>query len=109
MRFCKKCGSIMFPDKEKDQLVWKCRKCGRTEKAKKEETLIVSKEKKDKKEIPVIDMDKEKKKLSVVDVKCHKCGNVGAMWWLQQTRSGDEPATRFFKCVECGFTWRENS
>lgn len=107
MKFCKKCSSMMVPEKDGDKRVWKCRKCGRTEKSNKEESIIVSKDKKKKKAIPVVEPDKEKGKLSVVEEECPKCGNVGAMWWLQQTRSGDEAATRFFKCVECNFTWRE--
>ena len=40
---------------------------------------------------------------------CSKCGNEEAYSWQRQTRSGDEPATRFYRCVKCEHTWREYS
>ena len=41
--------------------------------------------------------------------KCPKCGNMEAYSWQRQTRGGDEPATRFYRCVKCSKTWREYS
>jgi DNA-directed RNA polymerase subunit M len=41
--------------------------------------------------------------------KCPECAHGEAYFWLQQTRAGDEPETRFFKCVKCTHTWREYS
>ncbi|RLG10996.1 MAG: transcription factor S, partial [Thaumarchaeota archaeon] len=38
---------------------------------------------------------------------CPKCGNREAYYWAVQTRSADEPMTRFFRCTKCGYTWRE--
>lgn len=40
-------------------------------------------------------------------IACPKCGNDTAYYWEIQTRSADEPATRFFKCIKCGHVWRE--
>ncbi len=99
----------MIPDKREGKLVWVCRSCGKVQRGNKEQKLVLSQEINEKKGIPIVDADKEKEKLSVIDIKCHKCGNNKAMWWLQQTRAGDEAATRFYKCIECGYTWRENS
>jgi DNA-directed RNA polymerase subunit M len=45
--------------------------------------------------------------LPIVDAKCKKCGNLQAYHWEQQTRAGDEPATRFYRCTKCQHTWRE--
>ncbi|HDR53208.1 MAG TPA: transcription factor S [archaeon] len=109
MKFCRKCGCMMLPEKNQDKVVWICRKCGRKEKGDNTNVLITSKEKVHRVAIPVVDIEKEKDKLSMIDLECHKCKNVGVMWWLQQTRAGDEPATRFYKCIKCGFTWRESS
>ncbi len=65
---------------------------------------------------------KEKKKkteeVAVVDKKqpdvypkmkydCKKCDNNEAFFWTLQTRSADEPETRFFKCTKCGNINRE--
>ena len=38
---------------------------------------------------------------------CPKCTSKEAEAWQEQTRSGDEPSTSFFRCVECKHTWRE--
>jgi DNA-directed RNA polymerase subunit M len=43
----------------------------------------------------------------IVDAECQKCGNKKAEYWEVQTRSADEPPTRFHKCTKCGHTWRE--
>ncbi|MBE5728970.1 hypothetical protein IHI26_01255 [Candidatus Parvarchaeota archaeon] len=63
----------------------------------------------------------EKKKLKTVEIvssneeldeeyesiPCPKCGELKVIGWSQQTRSSDEPPTRFYKCMKCGYTWRE--
>jgi len=41
------------------------------------------------------------------EVTCKKCGAHEAYYWVIQTRAADEPPTRFYKCVKCGFVWRE--
>jgi len=38
---------------------------------------------------------------------CEVCGNKKAWYWLQQTRSADEPPTQFFRCTKCKRVWRE--
>ena len=43
--------------------------------------------------------------LPTIEIKCPECGCELAEWWLRQHRSGDE--VRFFRCVKCGYTWRE--
>jgi len=38
-----------------------------------------------------------------------ECGHTVAWYTIKQTGSADEPPTRFFKCKECGYRWREYS
>ena len=39
---------------------------------------------------------------------CPKCDTIREVeYWEIQTRSADESATRFFKCLTCGKQWRE--
>ena len=38
---------------------------------------------------------------------CQKCGSKKVAVALKQTRSGDEPMTTFYKCVQCGAEWRQ--
>ncbi|CAH9051791.1 unnamed protein product [Cuscuta europaea] len=40
--------------------------------------------------------------------RCPTCGFDEAAFVEMQTRSADEPATRFYKCIGCGFTWKED-
>lgn len=86
----------------------KCTRCGHSEVAKKEEKLTIRSEIKHtvhertiliEKEIPVA--------LPTTKIFCPKCGHNTAYYWMIQTRAGDEPPTRFFKCVKCGHVWRE--
>lgn len=48
-------------------------------------------------------------KPTATDVTCEKCGHTEAWYTIKQTASADEPPTRFFKCKECGYRWREYS
>lgn len=41
------------------------------------------------------------------DVVCEECGHTEAWYTIKQTGAADEPPTRFFKCKECGYRWRE--
>jgi len=51
------------------------------------------------------DVDKTK---PIKDLYCPKCKkNQPVNFWMIQTRSADESPTRFFRCTECGETWRE--
>ena len=41
------------------------------------------------------------------DMRCRECNYHQAYFMEIQIRSADEPATLFFKCVSCGYQWRE--
>jgi len=43
------------------------------------------------------------------NAECPRCGNMRASWWMVQTRRADESPTQFYRCTECGHTWREYS
>ena len=60
----------------------------------------------EKKMIIVKNEDKVSIHLKVL-AECSKCKNTEAEAYQVQTRSADEPATSFFTCTKCGFTWRE--
>ncbi len=59
-----------------------------------------------KKEVVTV-IGEEKSVNVIVDAECKKCGHKKAEYWETQTRSVDEPPTRFHKCVKCGHIWRE--
>ncbi len=57
----------------------------------------------------IVIVKENKEALPVTDKECPQCGNEKSYWWTMQTRSSDEPETRFYKCVKCSYTWREYS
>lgn len=99
--FCKKCGTLMLP---KDGKIV-CSKCGAKKKISKDDSYKTTSSGSKKKELLIIEEDM--KTLPTTRAECSKCKNMEAEWWLRQTRSADEPETRFFRCTKCKFTWRE--
>ncbi len=65
--------------------------------------------KKEEQKIEVVDEEAEQKAMPEVEVKCPECGHGKAYFWEVQTRAGDEPPTKFFKCTKCKHTWRDYS
>ena len=104
IEFCNKCGSIMIPEKGKKSMKMKCRSCNYVSKNPVKKVKL-KKSKKNSSRIHVLESDynylPQTKKL------CEKCENTNAYFWLQQTKSDDEPPTQFFRCTKCKHTWRE--
>lgn len=97
--FCPKCGSIMITKK--------C-SCGYENKDNKNLEIKENVETK-MGDLEVVDPEDEEKTMPVTDTECPKCGHDKAYHWEVQTRAGDEPPTKFFKCVKCKHTWRDYS
>lgn len=115
MNLCDKCGILMMPRKDGSKTYFVCGKCGK--KAKPEAIKPKAKEAAKISEkiehgfadiIPVVG-EKSVKVLPLTKIECPECGNNEAHWWTQQTRSSDEPETRFYRCTSCKKTWREYS
>ena len=105
MEFCKKCGGILVPKKTKTGVVFVCRNCGK--KYSKGTDITITEKVKLKDNIKTVKQKDEG--LPVTENQCPVCGNKEAFWWMQQTRSIDEPPTRFYRCTKCGHTWWEYS
>ena len=103
--FCEKCGSILRPKVKAGKKVLYCT-CGFTKNIEEENTAELKETISGAKKVEVIENLETRPK---VKIKCEKCGNDVAYFWSQQTRSADEPETRFFKCTKCEHTWREYS
>ncbi len=102
--FCPKCGSILYPKKEKNRKVFKC-SCGYTDK--KMEAPQIRENLQEKETVPVV--DKEVEPYPLVEAKCPKCRADRAYFWTVQTRASDEPETKFFRCEKCRHIWRDYS
>lgn len=101
--FCPECKTLLTSSA--GQL--KCRKCGYNRKIEKADQMKVQK-KRVEKEIMIVDDEEDKiKTMPTIQIKCPKCENNLAFWWLRQLRAADESEVRFFRCTECGHTWRQ--
>ena len=102
MKFCPKCELRLKKNDSNSAL--SCSKCGYSE-SKSKET------KKDKEEIKselnVLEENEGKETLSTIKIDCEKCHNQEGVWWTFQTRSADEPETKFYRCTKCNHTWRD--
>jgi transcription factor S len=98
MELCK-CGSMMMPQGGGKL---KCRSCGKIV-DKKLKKITTKKEKSDK----MLIVEKQSTHLPETDKECPECKHGKAYWMILQTRSSDEPPTRFFRCKKCSHTWRE--
>ena len=102
--FCPECSGILRPKNKGNKKILYCA-CGYT-KDPEGESLVIKEEVEAVKEMEVVN---EMELLPKIRTTCGKCENDAAYFWTQQTRSADEPETRFFKCTKCSHTWREYS
>lgn len=88
-------------------MVMACAKCGYTTT---KGGKVVSQLTRQKESIVVLGKEEAKiRTLPKMKTDCPKCGNHEAFYWLVQTRGADESSTQFFRCTQCGATWRENA
>jgi len=105
MEYCPKCEIRL---KKNDSGSLHCPKC----KYLKEKTVESTKEEPEgaNSEFLVMGEDdvKQAKGLeSTVPIDCEKCHNKEGVSWTFQTRSADEPETKFYRCTKCNHTWRD--
>jgi transcription factor S len=69
--------------------------------------IVIAEKVKKHNSVAVID-DKQSNTNPVVEMKCPKCKNKKAYFWVTQTRASDESETKFYKCTnsKCSHTWR---
>lgn len=96
----------MLPKQIEGGPVLVCNACGYVNKGAKLDEYKVVKPAKPEEEITVVEKEL-KPTLPTTRIRCPKCGHSTSYWWLQQTRAGDEPATRFYRCTKCAYIWRE--
>lgn len=113
VEFCPKCGALLVPQKpgNGNRAVLACTKCGFKKELGKEGKYTLSQSVKHSQKDRTLVIESEVNVETLPKVKgvvtCSKCGNDEAYYWFLQTRRGDEPPTRFYKCVKCGHVWRE--
>ncbi|KSW11723.1 DNA-directed RNA polymerase subunit M [Pyrodictium occultum] len=112
MKFCPRCGSLMVLRTVDGKRVWVCPSCGYQEEVDGNNSPALSVLRQqirhsEKERIVVVSSQQNLESLPKTRVTCPRCGYHEAYYWVVQTRRADEPPTRFFKCVSCGYVWRE--
>lgn len=106
MRFCQKCGNLLYVEKKRKAVYLICRKCKKTTRLKGEKLTISEVSHENRKKVVLLGREEQYAELPKTTIMCPKCEHMEAFWWMQQTRSADEPPTLFYKCVKCGYSWR---
>ena len=106
MEFCPKCETRLKKGAGNISLV--CPKCQYV----KQKSNKIKKEKNQESDSELLVMEendiKESRGLeSTVKIDCEKCNNQEGVSWTFQTRSADEPETKFYRCIKCNHTWRD--
>ena len=109
MKLCNSCGTLMTPAKQGNTVVLLCPKCGKKQKLDKGASFKITEKINHTAKDTIVINDKDFMTLPTTKIECPECGNMEAGWWTQQTRSSDEPETRFYRCTKCRNTWREYS
>lgn len=105
MKFCEKCGNLLVAKHGRKLTHLVCRKCGKEYRI--HEKIKISEDLHDhKKSVVVMGKDETQQDLPTTHILCPECEHGEAFWWMQQTRSADEPPTLFYKCKKCGHSWR---
>ena len=94
MEFCPKCGSLLVMKKKK----FGCPRCNYTAKGKVE---MKTKEHVDEGIKVAVVSEKEGEVHPITDYDCEKCKGKKAYFWIRQMRAGDEPESKFYKCIKC--------
>ena len=103
MKFCPKCEVKL---KNSDSGL-QCPQCNYTEGQKEKPTKKITNEEEPDFSLLAFEENEGDESLPTVKIECEKCGHDEAVGWMFQTRSADEPTTRFYRCQKCKYTWRD--
>ena len=109
MEFCKddECGGLLVSEKVDGEAVMKCRDCGTVHDVDGSYRVTETKEEDPMDRLNVNEGDNEETEHPTTEKECPACGNMECEFWMKQTRASDEPATRFYRCTDCGNVHKE--
>lgn len=109
MEFCEECGGMLVSEKKNGETVMKCRNCGHVQDVEGGELKVTEEKEEDPMDrLNVSSEDDQSATRPTTTKECPKCGEeTEHEWWMEQTRSSDEPPTRFYECRECGNVHKE--
>ncbi|MFQ5981484.1 MAG: transcription factor S [Candidatus Heimdallarchaeota archaeon] len=108
--FCDKCGALLLPTHDsKQKRILKCTACGfsKAPSTENDYTLrhkIVHSER----DVTVVhESTEELEHLPIAKAACLRCGFGRANYWQSLVQAQDADPTLFFRCRQCGHTWRD--
>jgi DNA-directed RNA polymerase subunit M len=114
MKFCDDCGGMLVSEKADGESKMKCRSCGEFQEDVEADEMKVTEEKEEDPmdRLNVSSEDDEETTRPTTMKECPNCSEDKEdekehEWWMEQTRSSDEPPTRFYECTDCGNVHKE--
>jgi DNA-directed RNA polymerase subunit M/transcription elongation factor TFIIS len=109
MEFCDKCGIRLITTIQSSSVLLICPKCKHENQQKETRRLKLRSSKLSPEDVIVIGKKENMlHSLSTVKMKCIKCGHNKA--FCRMVEIGDEEDIiefQIYKCIDCGYTWRE--
>ncbi len=103
MKFCPKCEVKL----KKSDVGLQCPHCNYSEGQKTTSAKKIVNEEEPDFSLLAFEGNEGEESMPTVEIDCEKCGHGEAVGWMFQTRSADEPTTRFYRCQKCKYTWRD--
>ncbi len=109
MEFCEECGGMLVSEKNDGETVMKCRNCEHVQDVEEGDyTVTEEKEENPMDRLNITEEGEESSTMPTTEKDCPKCGEeTEHEWWMEQTRSSDEPPTRFYRCRQCSNVHKE--
>lgn len=86
----------------------KCRSCGTSQDVEGGDYTVTEEKEEDPMDRLNVSGGEESATRPTTKKECPSCGEeTEHEWWMEQTRSSDEPPTRFYECRECGNVHKE--
>ena len=98
MEFCPKCGSILMLRKTK----FGCPRCSYVSK----DDINMEMKEEVNEQVKVAVVQSKESVNPITEFPCEKCKSKRSYFWIQQMRAGDEPESKFYRCVKCDNTVR---
>ncbi len=110
--FCDKCGALMIPTTDrKGKRLLKCAACAYSKSTDHGDDYTIQQKiiHSERDETLIIESPEQFDQLPTAKMSCPKCNYGKASYWQSQVQVEDEDATIFYRCKQCGHTWRDDS
>ena len=111
MLFCPFCGTLLLVDRSETSFRYYCGTCCYVQPVRSILTTTTTFDSSHKRLVATADADAALEGGQIATTRCEsgtECAGDKAYYVQMQMRSADEPPTTFYKCITCGFQWRQD-